>query len=71
MNASSIAKCTYNKDKLGVTISSVVDPHYFDADPDSTYHPDVDLDPNFHPDADPDPDPSLLKTAQTFAKVLK
>ncbi len=32
---------------------SVVDPHHFDEDPDST----------FHPDADPDPDPSFqIKT---------
>ncbi len=53
--------------------ASVVDPHHFDLDPDSTYHPDADPDPEiwflfdadvdadpdstFHPDADPDPDP--------------
>ncbi len=51
-------------DKRQVRIS-VVDPHPFDADPDSTYHPDVDPDsdflfdvdpdPTFHLDADPDP----------------
>jgi hypothetical protein len=40
-----------------------VDPHDFDADPDSTYHPDAgrDVDPDadpdstFHSEADPDP----------------
>jgi hypothetical protein len=60
----------------------VVDPHHFDADPDSTYHPDADPDsdffyadpdPTFHPDADPEPDPDLsfLIKAQTLKKVLK
>ncbi len=43
--------------------SSVVDPHYIDADPDSTYHPDADPDPTFHPDADPDTDTSLKKSS--------
>jgi hypothetical protein len=51
-----------------ILLSSVVDPHYIDADPesgpDSTYHPDADpdadLDSNFLFDADPDPDPNFL-----------
>ncbi len=51
----------------GVAIISVVDPHHFDADPDSTHHPDADpdsdflfdADPTFLPDAYPDPYPSL------------
>jgi hypothetical protein len=48
-----------------------VDPHHFDEDLDSTYHPeavldadpysdllfDADPDPTFHPDADPVPGP--------------
>ncbi len=46
-----------------------MDPHYFDADPDSTYQPDADSAPDsdfyfdedpdstFHPDANPAPDP--------------
>jgi hypothetical protein len=29
-------------------LSSVVDPHHFDADPDSIYHPDADPDSEFH-----------------------
>jgi hypothetical protein len=35
---------TYNKDKLGVTISTgvVVDSHYLDADPDPGYQNDAD-----------------------------
>ncbi len=39
---------------------SVVDPHHFDADPDSVFY-NEDTDPTFYPDADPDPDPSLKK----------
>jgi hypothetical protein len=54
-------------------MTSVVDPHHFDADPDSTDHPDADPDPNsdflfgadpdptFHSDADPDSNPSFKK----------
>jgi hypothetical protein len=38
-----------------------VDPHHFNPDPDSTYHP----------DANPDPDPSFQIKAQTFEEVLK
>jgi hypothetical protein len=38
-----------------------VEPHHFDADPDSTYHP----------DADPNPDPSFQIKAQTLEKVMK
>ena len=52
-----------------------MNPHHFDADPFSTYHPDADPDagpdsdflfdadpdPTFHPDADPDTDPSVKK----------
>ena len=37
-----------------VPVTSVVDPHHADADPDSTYHPDADPDSTYHPDADPD-----------------
>ncbi len=50
-----------------------MDPHHFDADPDSTYHPDAgpepvdplfhfDADPDstYHPDADPDSDVYLI-----------
>ncbi len=61
-----------------------MDPHYFGADPDSTYHPDADdanpacdflfdadPDPTFHLDVDPDQDPSFKKKAQTLSKVLK
>jgi hypothetical protein len=33
--------------------SSVVDPHHFDADPDSTYHPNADSYSDFLLDADP------------------
>jgi hypothetical protein len=33
-----------------------VDPHHFDADPDSTYHPDADLNPDY----------SFKKKAQTL-----
>jgi hypothetical protein len=61
-------------------MTSVVDPHHLDADPDSTYHPDTDPDsdflfdadpdPTFHPDADPDSDPSFKKKTQTLEKVL-
>ncbi len=45
---------------LVIAGGSVVDPHHFDADPDSTYYP----------DADPDPDPSLQVKTQTLEKVL-
>jgi hypothetical protein len=48
---------------------SVVDPHHFDADPESTFHPDADPDPTFHPDADPAPDPSILIMNLKSAKV--
>jgi hypothetical protein len=44
--------------------SSVVDPHHFDADPDSTYHPDADPDADpliFLFDADPDPLPQIYR----------
>ncbi len=39
-------------------LDSVVYPHHFDVDPDSTYHSDADPDPTFYRDADPDPDRS-------------
>ncbi len=47
-----------------------MNPHHFDADPDSTYHPDADQDSNFLFDADPDPNPDLSfkKKAQTLKK---
>ncbi len=32
------------------SVTSVVEPHHFDADPDSTYHPDADRD--VHVDSD-------------------
>ncbi len=33
--------------KIRITVrASVVDPHHFDVDPDSTYHPDADADPD-------------------------
>jgi hypothetical protein len=38
-----------------------VDPHLFDADPDSTYHSDSDPDYDFLFDANPDPDPCFKK----------
>jgi hypothetical protein len=40
-----------------------VDPHHFDANPDSTYHRDADADPNsdFLFDADPDPTFCLMR----------
>ena len=43
-------------------MTSVVDPHLLDADPDSTYHSDTDPDPDstYHPDTDPDPDSDFL-----------
>jgi hypothetical protein len=47
-------RCVY-QDRI-MKKTSVVDPNYFDADPDSTYHP----------DADPDPDPSFQIKAQTL-----
>ncbi len=31
----------------GLRFTSVVVPHHFDADPDSTFHPDTDPDPDF------------------------
>jgi hypothetical protein len=40
-------------------LTSVVDPHHVDADPDYT----------FHPDADPDPEPSVQIKAQTIEKA--
>jgi hypothetical protein len=42
-------------------LTSVVDPHHVDADPDSTFHPDG--------DPDPDPDPSFQIKAQTIEKA--
>jgi hypothetical protein len=61
-------------------VTSVVDPHHIDANPDSTYHPDADPNsdflfdadpgPTFHPNADPDPDPSFKKRRKHL-KVLK
>jgi hypothetical protein len=56
------------ENKESSSAPSVVDPHHFDADPDSTYHPDAasDADPTFHPDEDPDPDPD-----PSFKKRLK
>jgi hypothetical protein len=41
-----------------VALTSVVYPHYFDADPDSDFL--FDPDPIFDPDVDPDPDPQIL-----------
>jgi hypothetical protein len=54
---------------VDVILTSVVDPHHLDADPDLTYHPDADPDSDFflmrvrifveedaYPDADLDPD---------------
>ncbi len=60
----------------------VADPHHFDADQDSTYHPDADPDANpdydflfdaypglaFHPDADPDPDLASKKGLKPLKK---
>ncbi len=37
--------------------NSVVNPHHFDADQDSTFHTDADPDSTFRPDADPDANP--------------
>jgi hypothetical protein len=56
---------------------SVVDPHHFDADSDSTYHPDADPDPYFqikaqspdpayHFDVDPNADPDPQHCFQTL-----
>jgi hypothetical protein len=44
-------------------ISSVADPHHFDANPDPTFHFDADPDPNA--------DPSFQIKAQNLEKVLK
>jgi hypothetical protein len=46
---------------------SVMDPHHFDADPDSAYHLDADPDLTFQPVADPDP--SFQIKAQTLQSV--
>jgi hypothetical protein len=55
-----------------------VNPHHFDADPDSTYLPDADPDsdflfdadpdPTLYPDADPDPGPSFKKRLKSLKK---
>jgi hypothetical protein len=49
-----------------------VNPHHFDADPFSTYHPDADPDAgpdsDFLFDADPDTDPSVKKRLKPLKK---
>jgi hypothetical protein len=57
-----------------------VEPHHFDTDADSTYHPDVDPNSDFYllrilirffTLRDPDPDPGCQLKAKTLGKVLK
>ncbi len=48
-----------------------MDPHQFDADLDSAYHPDADPVSTYQSDADPVSDPCFQIKAQTLGKVLK
>jgi hypothetical protein len=47
-----------NKTGLRHIMTSVADPHHFDADPNPAFHFDADPDPTFHSDADPETDPT-------------